>query len=171
MKTIELTQGRHAIVDDDDFEILSLHKWRAHKGRHGNWYAVTGERALMMHTLINAPEAGLFTDHKDGDGLNNRRSNLRTVTRGQNRRNQTNRSEGFTSRFRGVSWHPQSGKWRARSRLAGSGGSLGLFESEVDAAGAYDASGIAADPEHFRPNFSASILAPHWSALLGLTSA
>jgi hypothetical protein len=113
-----------------------------------------------MHSVVAGTPDGMTTDHINGDGLDNRRCNLRVCTWSQNRRNQTRKMEGCTSRFRGVSWDPPNGKWRAAIRVDGGRIALGRFVSEYDAAGAYDAAGISRDPEHFTPNFSASWLAP-----------
>lgn len=93
MKEIELTQGRVALVDDEDFEELNRFKWFAHRWRHG-WYAkrnlqrVEGKRPfLSMHCQIMGKISGLEMDHRDGNGLNNQKDNLRFATRSQNMAN------------------------------------------------------------------------------------
>lgn len=165
MREIKLSRGKVALVDDEDFEELSKYKWHALKGCH-TWYAARNgcgnEREYVyMHAVIACSPSGSKTDHRDGDGLNNIRSNLRVCTAEQNARNQTRkRSDGITSRYRGVHWDSVNGKWRAQIKSGGRTLSLGRFDNEFDAAGAYDAAGIARDPEFFTPNFSASWLAP-----------
>lgn len=169
MKSIALTQGQFAIVDDDDYEYLAKHKWQAQRTSRDTFYAVRHvridgrQRRLYMHAVIAQTPAGADTDHIDGDSLNNRRANLRVTSKAQNQYNQTRKRSGCTSRYRGVSRHAASGRWHASIEIGGSGRSLGYFKSEHDAAGAYDAAGIARDPEHFTPNFSASWLVPRRS--------
>lgn len=163
MKKIALTRGKVALVDDEDFETLSCHKWCADKkGR--TWYAVRrpgpGRANVLMHSAIAGTPAGMTTDHIDGDGLNNTRANLRVCTKGQNRQNQTRKIERCTSRFRGAHWDPVNRKWISSIRVCGIKKYLGRFSTEFEAAGAYDAAGIERDPEYFTPNFSASWLAP-----------
>jgi hypothetical protein len=161
MKTIPLTQGKATIVDDDDFAELSRFKWCAMRAR-GTFYAVRCDydrerkpkrRLLCMHKSIMGTPRGCETDHVDGDGLNNRRSNLRVVTRGQNAHNHIHKAAGKTSRFRGVCWDRKSGRWHAQMRCAGRRIWSGYFDCEMAAAQAYDDAGFARDPEHFTPNF------------------
>lgn len=165
MREIQLTQGKVAIVDDEDFESLNKHRWHALKACR-TWYAArngygNGRDYVYMHAVIASAPSGSKTDHKDGDGLNNTRSNLRVCTDEQNARNQTRKRNGeHTSRYRGVHWDSTNSKWRAQIKSGGRTLSLGRFGNEFDAAGAYDAAGIARDPEFFTPNFSASWLAP-----------
>lgn len=161
MKEIPLTQGKLAVVDDSDHERLSRFKWCAMRAR-GTWYAVRGtmtglasprKRLLCMHRAIMCTPDGYETDHIDGDGLNNQRSNLRVVSRGQNAHNHTHKAANKTSRFRGVCWDRRARLWHAQIRHAGVKTCLGYFRDETDAARAYDAAGLARDHEHFTPNF------------------
>ena len=91
-KKIELTQGKFAIVDDGDFEWLNQHKWSAQKGRN-TYYAIRGVREngkhkrIYMHIEILGKKNGLQIDHMNGNGIDNRRTNLRHVTSRQNRQN------------------------------------------------------------------------------------
>lgn len=159
MATIALTKGHVVTVDDDDYDKLSQFKWCAHRGRH-TWYAVRGvatgigkqRRLAFMHRTILGTPYGLYTDHIDGDGLNNQRSNLRIVSTAENARNQTRKRSGASSRFRGVSWDSGTLRWRAAIQVNGRMVSLGRFESENEAALAYNAAGFARDPRHFTPN-------------------
>jgi hypothetical protein len=118
------------------------------------------QKTVHMHAAIMTPPEGWQVDHVDGNGLNNQRSNLRVVTARQNQHNRVHKQAGCSSRFRGVSLHKRSGKWKAQIKLAGVIHYLGMFSCEVAAAAAYDVAGFARDPEHFTPNFSASFLAP-----------
>lgn len=85
MKTIELSRGLKAIVDDDDFEALSKFKWCAYVGK---WqpYAVRRKdgRVVRMHREIMNPPKGMYVDHINGNGLDNRRKNLRVCTNQEN---------------------------------------------------------------------------------------
>ena len=123
MREIQLTKGLVAIVDDEDYEIVSVFKWHA-QGRPGEEYAVYGRRLqdkkrfFRMHHLImrrilgGAIPDGVMVDHIDGDRMNNTRSNLRLVTRHQNAHNMRQRSNGVSSRYKGVGRHKN--RWQAR---------------------------------------------------------
>ena len=168
MKLIPLTQGKFAIVDDEDYERLSANKWRAHKEGRA-FYAVrserikTGprrERQVRMHAVIAATPPGMETDHVDGDGLNNRRSNLRVVTPQQNQRNQRNKRHGCSSRFRGVTLHKPTGKWQAAINTGARTVYLGLFVDEIDAARAFDIASQERDPDYYALNFPHGEVSP-----------
>lgn len=141
---IPLTRGKFALVDEDDAALVGQFKWNARPNRNGMvWYAARtvwipdGQRFITqrMHSLITGFAQ---TDHINGDGLDNRRSNLREATRAENQRNQW-KTHG-TSRYKGVSLNAGKGKpWHAQLRIGGRTLHLGLFESEADAALAYDA--------------------------------
>lgn len=139
MKEIELTQGLVAFVDDEDYEKLSKHKWRAEKrgdlfyayrsaGKHGGY---------AMHREILPIPLGKEIDHTDRNGLNNQKSNLRICTVSQNQANTKSRTGG-TSKFKGVGWFKSSRKWRALIKVKGQLVYLGLFVTEEDAAIAYN---------------------------------
>ncbi len=132
-----------ATVDLEDLPLVRGSRWY----RNGA-YAVrsiqvpgVGKRGEYMHLVVLGIEYGaskrsgirVEADHKDRNGLNNRRSNLRVVTRAQNMQNRS-KSAGTTSRFRGVYWHKRAAKWSARGKKQGRMVYLGLFESEEDAA-------------------------------------
>lgn len=142
MKTIPLTRGRHAIVDDEDYKYLMQWKWCC----NASGYAVTSirgddgkQKTVRMHRLINKTPPGKFTDHIDGNRLNNRRSNLRSCT---NRQNQFNSRpiRGGSSKYKGVCFHIHRRKWLTQIRGIESGKILfiGYFEDEEDAAIAYN---------------------------------
>lgn len=91
MATIPLTKGKSVVVDDADMDLVSKHIWKAHRAttKRENWYAyamIDGRKVYLHRMLMNAPK-GSDTDHIDGDGLNNRRSNLRVCSRSENNRN------------------------------------------------------------------------------------
>jgi len=140
MKEIQLTQGKIALVDDEDFEELNKSKWCAQK--IGNTYyagrniSFNGKRKnIRMHTEILGTVPNLQTDHVDGNGLNNQKSNLRLVTVRQNSQNRTNQVR--SSLYPGVSWDKRDEKWGARISINGRSKNLGLFKLERDAFNAY----------------------------------
>ena len=134
MKTIKLTQGQEAMVDDEDFEELSRYKWYAQKIRNVFYATRTTQSKIRMHRFIcNAPKV-LQVDHIDGNGLNNCRSNLRIVT---NRQNSQNKHTKKSSIYPGVYWHKGAGKWLADISINGKKNHIGCFEVEVDAYNAY----------------------------------
>lgn len=131
---VPLTNGKVALVDEEDFDTVSRYKWRADEQRPGLFYAVTGHNT-MMHKLI-CPDYSLV-DHKDGNSLNNTRVNLRSAdkaTNGMNRGAQVNNRSGF----KGVSFYPKNQNWRAAIHRDGKQVHLGYFPTAEDAARAYD---------------------------------
>lgn len=152
---IKLTKGKVAIVDECDRDLVQHHSWYA-KCDNGIWYASTRVAAGMisMHRLLtDSPE--LEVDHIDGDGLNNRRNNLRVCTHADNIRNQRKhqRKGGCSSRFKGVCWDKYNRKWRATIVPSGKKLYLGLFVQEEDAARAYDEAARIHYGEFARLNF------------------
>lgn len=142
MRQISLNQGLVTLVDDEDFERFGGFKWTV-KPSSFTWYArrwvrCGGDREMVkLHRLILGAPLGIEVDHKDGDGLNNTRANLRLCSNSQNQWNQRVRPIG-TSRFKGVSWHRQTQKWRAQIRKYGKKYWLGHFADEEEAALAYN---------------------------------
>ena len=154
---IPLTQGKFALVDDEDFDWLNQYKWHTSKDSH-TFYAVRqcrsqkGKRTtIRMHREILRPPVGREIDHKDGNGLNNLRCNLRVATKAQNQQNR--RTQKGTSRFKGVSWHRAAAKWQARIMREGKWFYLGVFLSEIEAAQTYDKAAKNLFGEFARSNF------------------
>jgi hypothetical protein len=156
---IALTQGQIAVIDDEDWPLISTYKWFAlHNG--GNWYARTTRRnetgrktVISMHRLLLGLPSGKEVDHRDGNGLNNRRQNLRTATSLQNNQNQRHMKPRNTSGFKGVSFHKQCKTWRADIRKDGKLIYLGLFPTKASAAQAYDDAARQLFGEFAAPNF------------------
>lgn len=140
MKTISLSQGKVALVDDEDFALLSQYKWSAAKG-HNNYYAVRGvgrgKKLVKMHRFVLKPKYGMMVDHIDRNGLNNQRSNLRLSTNSQNQANRSN-VRGCANKFKGVYKEKGMKNWRARIESHGKKHNIGYFQNEVDAAKAYN---------------------------------
>lgn len=148
MRIIELSKNQVALVDDCDYGRVSKFKWYALATPRGVFYACRtkrlpngGKTSQLMHRFIlrlRSPKRKI--DHKDGDGLNNVRTNIRPCTARQNSMNcrkQKNRS----SRYKGVRWHKDDKVWTAQIQIHVRGKSkhLGHFDVEEDAARAYDA--------------------------------
>lgn len=168
MMEIRLTRGKVALVDDEDFEEVSAHQWYAYPHR-STFYAERRVRhsdgkydpehmhvVILMRKLGRRLAPGMFPDHINGNGLDNRRVNLREATRAQNGRNCCRRSASPASQYLGVTWHRESKKWVARIRADGRNVYLGIFVTELEAAKAREAY-IATRPElHARTNFPTS---------------
>ena len=141
-RIIRLTKGRFAIVDGLDFELVNQHSWNAQK-RGNSYYAHRtinlGHRRFAsteMHRQIMNAQKGRDIDHKNHNGLDNTRQNLRHCTGSQNCQN---RRHGWgSSRFKGVSWHKLKNKWQSRIRVNQKDLILGTFDDEVEAAKAYN---------------------------------
>lgn len=135
MKIVPLTQGKFATVDDEDFERVMQLKWRLDsKGYAFRAQQINGKivRISMHRFIINAPE-GIFVDHKDGDRLNNTKSNLRLCDLPQNAKNRSpNKNKGF----KGVNF--KDGGWEAVIKADGKRIYIGYFNNEIAAANAYN---------------------------------
>jgi hypothetical protein len=145
MKEIQLTLGKVAIIDDEDFEMVSKYKWFAQKKRNSFYVKRSDWRkgkviGIYLHRyILNAPK-GIVVDHINGDPLDNRRCNLRFCTTRLNCAARTTRrlNKVFTSRYRGVSQCPKSSTWRARIKVNFIEIHLGCFKTQEEAAGAYN---------------------------------
>lgn len=155
---LKLTQGLETIVDDDDFEILSKNKWKAHKSST-KIYArrsirIEGvSKSISMHRLILKCPEGFQVDHIDGDSLNNQKHNLRLCTAHQNQIAFRKRSIKYTSKFRGVSWAKNCKKWAACMTYNWKKIHIGLFNSETEAAIARDSKALEMHGEFAQLNF------------------
>jgi hypothetical protein len=138
---IPLTQGKFALVDVIDRELGDV-TWTAYRDRYGHFYAfrAVNKTRVLLHRIV-AKRASIIggaeeVDHKDGNGLNCRRHNLRPATDTQNAQNRcTPRTN--TSGVKGVIWNKRLGKWNAQISANGRRHWLGTFVALIDAASAY----------------------------------
>lgn len=151
-KQIPLTQGKFATVDAADYEWLMQWNWHATmKGYVARTTRVKGKTVtILMHRVIMSTPALLFTDHIDGDKLNNTRANLRLCTNAQNCMNR--KSRPGSSKFKGVALHKRTGVWQAYIFVNGMQKHLGCFKCEVAAAEAYNAAALIYYGEFARVN-------------------
>lgn len=160
MKEIPLTKGRYgafvALVDDADYEWLNQHKWYAGKRRQ-SWYAYRGTEEnghkIAMHQMILRTPKGMKTDHRNGDGLDNRRENIRICTNTENVRNQRTQQRQKSSVFKGVHWCATYKRWVSKIKVNHRRIYLGRFHNEVEAALAYDVGALKYHKEFAKFNF------------------
>ena len=147
MIVVPLTRGLHALVDDEDADLVLAHSWQAVEC-DGIWYA---RRAASYAELdAGAPTVRYMhaeitgyarTDHVNGLTLDNRRANLREVTSSQNSMNR-GAGNGWSSRYKGVHYFRRTGRWRAYITFGRKQKHLGYFSTEREAAEAYNAAAI-----------------------------
>ncbi|MGN6564386.1 MAG: HNH endonuclease [Thermomicrobiales bacterium] len=155
---VPLSQGYTAVIDDEDAERVLAHKWHADVEDGGKRiYAVRNEtiakgkrRIVRLHRFLMGEPDGVEVDHRDGNTLNNRRSNLRLATRKENARNVRKRATN-RSGYKGVSWHARDRLWHARIMIDGRLISVGYFKNLDDAAAAYAAAAQRLHGEYARP--------------------
>ena len=147
---IRLSNGSIALIDKEDYELVSKHSWFIRN--FGNYFYAYSTinypkkpnckkqtKTICMHRLIMGLKTrdGLIVDHINRNGLDNRKSNLRICGRNQNIRNSPSK-KGSTSNFKGVCWDGRSNRWRAQLTINRKKKYLGVFKNEVSAARAYD---------------------------------
>lgn len=154
-REIPLSRGLVALVNEIDYErVIAVGKWYANPSgstfyaRKNFW---RGGRCLSirMHNLITGLR---YVDHANGNGLDNRRSNLRAASDTQNAQNRGLRSDN-SSGFKGVSWHARGQYWTACIGDGVKQRYLGHFNDREEAARAYDAAAVQLFGEFARTNF------------------
>lgn len=160
MKTIPLSRGLEAIVDDSDYEWLAQWKWCVTSPKPGRFYVVRrlpneacGKRGKIqqMHRLLSGAEPGELVDHVNGDSLDNRRSNLRKCSAPQNTSNRS-RTRRSTSGFKGCYWSKLERKWKASIGVSGRVINLGTYPAKISAAIAYNIAAVQLHGEFARLN-------------------
>jgi|SRR3989304_348735 len=160
MKRIKLTQGKYALVSDRDYTYLNQWKWCACKYTN-TWYAQRtvgpkgGQHKILMHRVILGLQAGNKRqgDHRDGNGLNNQRRNLRVATPRQNQHNQPRRCNN-TCGYKCIYLRKDRQKWHTRITVNGKKVHVGYFDSPIEAAKAYDKAARKHHGKFARVNFA-----------------
>ena len=151
MKKIPLTQGKHALVDDEDYDFLNQFKWCARKdNKSGSFYAERGLfqgpdakpkiKCIKMHRIIVGElDSKVHIDHADGNTLNNTRGNLRKSSPLQNGGNRLRLNHRNSSGFRGVSRsRNRTNPWIAQINKNGKRTCIGYYPTPEEAARAFD---------------------------------
>lgn len=141
--SVELNHGHYALIDAEDLGTITAHRWSARRSKGGKLYATRGDwdgsknKTEAMHRVILEADSSELVDHKNGDTLDNRRSNLRKCDSARNAHNAVKRSDN-TSNFKGVRRHWRTKRWDARIQCRGVRLFLGEFDTPAEAARAYD---------------------------------
>ena len=129
---IPLTRGQFAIIDAEDAPLVAGRKWQAHPRRDGKGFYAANSEGVKLHRFLLCAKQGQIVDHRNGDGLDNRRGNIRI---GSQSGNCVNRQQTPGVYLRGA--RPKKGKWQAYIKFQGKQRSLGYFDTEREAHDAY----------------------------------
>lgn len=152
MKKILLTKGYDTFVDDINFQIINRYTWHAVERQHLIYAeGYVHGKVIFLHNFIMNPPRYYIVDHKDNNGLNNQEVNLRICRFTDNNRNR--RKFGNSSQYKGVYFDRQYNKWKASIKLEGKVVCIGRFDSEIEAAKAYDMVAIRFFKEFTKINF------------------
>ena len=139
MKKIKLTQGKYALVDDEDYMRVNIFRW--HLMSRGYAARDMGRKKILMHRFILGVVTNMYVDHINGDGLDNRKENLRFATQRQNLGNSRRRVDNKTG-FKGVHYYKRDCSYKATIKAAGRNKHLGYFKTAEEAALAYNRAAI-----------------------------
>lgn len=140
--------GNYAIVDDEDFERVNQYRWTAvkhtYKNGHIKYYAYNEKNNIAMHRLImNCTDKSKDIDHKNHNGLDNTKSNLRICTRSQNSANSRDKNRPVNGyEYRGIQKKPNGSHWRAFITFQLKRIYIGTYYTAEEAAEAYDRKAI-----------------------------
>lgn len=159
MKILKLTKGKSTTVNNDVFRWAKKFKWYALKIDRRFYAARTAhikgkKHTSYLHREIINPGPKLQVDHRDGDGLNNLRRNLRSATNQQNQMARQRPMANKSSKFRGVSWVIRDQNWLVNIQINGKRFRLGQYSNENAAARAYDKKALELFGKFASPNFS-----------------
>lgn len=142
---IHLTKGFYAWIDEEDFEKVTRYPWHTHTVKYGHYARCDlgcgkTRTKLYLHRFIMDAPSDLQVDHINGDSLDNRRKNLRFATKATNMQNRgkLRTKKKTSSRFKGVSFAKQCGKWHSYITFNSKRRNLGWFDTEIEAARAYN---------------------------------
>ena len=157
-RSIPLTQGKVAWVDQSDYTMLSRFRWHLHVQGYAvrNTWTVGRGGVSLMHRMVMLPSPAQVVDHANGNPLDNRRKNLRVCSQAENNGN-LRRPATNTSGFKGVSWFARGSRWVAHIRVNGRSTNLGYFDKAEDAARAYDEAAVLHRGEFARVNFPGGV--------------
>ena len=138
-KEIPLSMGKVALVDTEDYELLSSMPWHYTKSTNTGYARNTGigKESLYMHNFLMKTPKGMQTDHIDGNGLNNRKANLKIVTYSENQQKAQLRVDN-KSGIKGISFHKKQKVWMAHKKINNKNNFLGSFKDKNDAINAYN---------------------------------
>lgn len=179
VRKIKLTNGMTALVDNDDYCLVNQYKWRYWKKPNNiTGYAYTSikinnkwKNSVQMHRLIlGLTNPQIITDHKNDNGLDNRKANLRICSKQENncnvnkRKNNTSGYKGVYKREYGYNLNKYGNKirykkkniWECHIRFSGKTIHIGVFSTKIEAAKAYDKKAKELFGEFARLNFEES---------------
>ena len=139
-------------VDDQDDKLVLSINWYGEPIHNTVYIRSSDCKKLSLHRLLLKNPEGKIIDHIDRNGLNNKRNNLRICTNKQNQGN-AGLNKRNVSGYRGVAWDSTRGKWRAGIKDGNKGRTLGRFNTEIEAAKAYDVAALRVFGEFANLNF------------------
>ena len=140
MRKIKLTQGKFALVDDEDYIYINQYRW-CYNAHNNTAMSRIKSKLVDMHRVIMSTPKGMDTHHKNHNSLDNRKMNLQICTHAENIRHMV-KHKSSSSRYKGVHWNNFSQKWRARIVYNYRTIHLGRFLNEIDAAAAYNKAAV-----------------------------
>jgi len=150
------------LIDEEDWDKVNQHKWYIWgRASRTSFYAITtiphpgGSKRgknLPIHRLITNPPTDMMIDHINGNGLDNRKENLRICTNAQNLCNQGLNNKN-TSGYKGVSWFKITKKWRAQISFNNKPVHIGYYKDVEEAARAYDKKALELHGKFAKLNF------------------